>query len=190
MASGERWTSDARTFTEVTRARRGGPIYVIGGPHEARVTIYAQQCRALNLVCALREQDPKLTEKRIAVIGAGAAGVTAASALRAIGVPEEQLVIYERAASPLYTQRASYSRFLHPRLFHWPEAGWEDGTAALPVADWKAGYAAAVRDRILSHCTDLAIEFCTSVHDVGVNDGGAVQVDYRRLHTRAIDHAT
>jgi hypothetical protein len=138
-------------------------------------------------VCAAR--DPKLTEKRIAVIGAGAAGVTAASALRAIGVPAEQVVIYEMAASPLYAQRASYSRFLHPRLFHWPEAGWEDGTAALPVADWEAGYAAAVRDRILSHCADLAIEFCTCVHDVGVKDG-AVRVDYRRLHTRAIDHAT
>jgi hypothetical protein len=175
------WTSDPRLFAEVARSKDGGPIYIIGGPHEPRVTIYSQQCRAINLVCALYDRDPSLTNKHVAVIGAGAAGMTAASALRAIGHPRSRLTIYERAASPLYAQLASYGRFLHPRLFHWPEAGWRDGSADLPVAGWSAAYAAAVRDQILSHCADLPIEFCTSVSDVQDDCPGA-RVSLNRLH--------
>jgi hypothetical protein len=180
-AASHRLISDARTFAEVTRARMGGPIHVIGGPDEARVTIYSQQCRAINLVCALHERDPRLMDKQVAVIGAGAAGMTAASALRAFGLPASRLTIYEQAASPLYTQRASYSRFLHPRLFHWPEAGWKDGITGLPVAGWRAQYAAAVREDILSHCAALAIEFCTEVRELALR-GAGVRVHFRRLH--------
>lgn len=181
VTTGDRWISDARLFAEVTRAKCGGPIHVIGGSQEARVTIYSQQCRAINLVCALRELDPRLTEKSIAVIGAGASGMTAASALRAIGDDEIDLTIYERAASPLYTQRWSYSRFLHPRLFHWPEAGWWHGNAGLPVADWSAGYATAVREEILSRCASPTIEFCTKVEDVQVKNSKP-HVRFSRLH--------
>jgi hypothetical protein len=177
----ELWISEARICAEVTRAKRGGPIHVIGGPREARVTIHSQQCRAINLVCALRERHLDLTKRRVAIVGAGAAGMTAASALRAIGLPEGQLTIYELAASPLYTQRASYSRFLHPRLFHWPEAGWRHDEADLPVGDWEAGYAATVRDLILSSCAGLPIEFCTEVHDVRPVEEVA-RVRFRRLH--------
>jgi hypothetical protein len=154
---------------------------VIGGPREARLTIHSQQCRAINLVCALNERDPRLREKRIAVVGAGAAGLTAATALCALGVPRENLTIYERTASPLHTQRWSYGRFIHPSLFHWPEEGWENEGADLPVADWKAGYAAAVREQILAGCAALPIRFCTVVFDVDENDGAA-RVTYRQLH--------
>lgn len=167
----------------------GGPIHVIGGPNEARVTIYSQQCRAINLVCALRERDPELAGKSIAIVGAGAAGMTAATALRAIGVPERQIAIYECAASPLYTQRASYGRFLHPRLFHWPEPGWDDGRAGLPVADWSAEYAAAVRDRILADCASLPIRFCTYVESME-RRGEHVRIRARPLDHRVPNYAT
>lgn len=183
MTTNEPWISDARLFAEVTRAKVGGPIYVIGGPREARLTIHSQQCRAINLVCALRELERDLHDMEIAVIGAGAAGMTAASALRAVGVPERNLTIYERAASPLYTQRWSYTRFLHPRLFHWPEAGWENGEAGLPLADWCAGYAAAVRERILTTCSALPIKFCTDVQCVAPS-GSRARVTFCPLHYR------
>ena len=53
-------------------------VYVIG--HKAsRVTIYAQQVRALNLIWALNEQNP-LEGKNIVVVGGGIAGVTTAAA--------------------------------------------------------------------------------------------------------------
>lgn len=45
-----RWISEPRIYTEITRSRTGGPVYVIGGPREARLTIYSQQCRAINFV--------------------------------------------------------------------------------------------------------------------------------------------
>jgi hypothetical protein len=189
VTTGDRWISDARLFAEVTRAKCGGPIHVIGGSQEARVTIYSQQCRAINLVCALRELDPRLTEKSIAVIGAGASGMTAASALHAIGVPDEKLTIYERAASPIYVQRWSYSRFLHPRLFHWPEPGWKDGRASLPLADWRAGYAATVREQILSQCAALPIKFCTDVRCVKRDDLRA-EVTIRPLHSTCTETKT
>lgn len=146
------------------------------------MTVHSQQCRAINLVCALRERDPDLTEKRIAIIGAGAAGMTAATALRSLGVREDHLTLYEKAASPMYTQRWSYGRFLHPRLFHWPEAGWRDSQAHLPIADWRAGYAATVRERILAGCVALPIEFCTAVRDVEAK-GEVARVTFRHLHS-------
>jgi hypothetical protein len=176
-----RGISEPRIFTEIARSKKGGPVFVIGGPREARLTIHSQQCRAINLVCALNERDPRLRERRIAVVGAGAAGLTAASALRALGVPRESLTIYERTASPLNTQRWSYGRFIHPRLFHWPEEGWDNEGANLPVADWKAGYAAEVREQILAKCAALPIQFCTVVSDVEASDGAA-EVTYRHLH--------
>ena len=95
----DRWISDARIVAEVTRAKIGGAIHVIGGPREGRVTIYSQQCRAINLVCALREREPDLNEKRVAVIGAGAAGMTAAGAVLAMGLPKSMVTVYEGAAS-------------------------------------------------------------------------------------------
>jgi hypothetical protein len=176
----KRWISDARLLLEVARARSGGPVFVVGGLNEARLTLYSQQCRALNLVCAVREQDPQLADKKVVVVGAGAAGMTAATALRAMGLPGSQLTVFERAASPLYTQRASYTRFLHPRLFHWPDAGWDDPAAALPVAGWRADYAAAARGLILDRCVPLPIKFCTDVRRLTAA-GTAVEVAYRRL---------
>lgn len=181
------WIDEPRIFTEITRSRVGGPVHVIGGPNEFRLTLYSQQCRALNLVCALRQRYDGLEKRRIAVIGAGAAGLTAATALRAIGVPRDHLTIYEQSASPLYTQRWSFKRFLHPRLFHWPERHWDKGQADIPVGDWTAGYAADVREQILSDCTPLDVEFCTLVKDVVPSTGRdeAATVIHRRLDESA-----
>lgn len=181
MGSEDRWISEPRIYTEIARSRKEGPIYVIGGPREARLTIHSQQCRAINLVCALREREPRLTGKRIAIVGAGAAGLTAATALRALGVPAGNLTIFEKTASPLHTQRWSYGRFLHPRLFHWPEEGWRNDGADLPIGDWKAGYAADVREQILAGCAALPILFCTDVFDVEADGAGAL-VTFRHLH--------
>lgn len=177
-----RWISEPRIYTEITRSRAGGPVYVIGGPREARLTIYSQQCRAINLVCALRERESDLTRKRIAVVGAGAAGLTAATALSALGVPDDNLTVFEKTASPIHTQRWSYGRFLHPRLFHWPEAGWRDSQSELPVADWRAEYAADVREQILAGCASFPIEFCTLVSEVK-SHGSVAQVSLRHLHS-------
>jgi hypothetical protein len=182
-----RWISEPRIYTEITRSRVGGPVYVIGGPREARLTIYSQQCRAINLVCALRERESDLTRKRIAIVGAGAAGLTAATALSALGVPDDNLTVFEKTASPIHAQRWSYGRFLHPRLFHWPEAGWRDSQSELPVADWRAEYAADVREQILAGCAPFPIEFCTLVSKIR-SQGSVARVDLRHLHSPWSEH--
>jgi hypothetical protein len=182
-----RWISEPRIYTEITRSKAGGPVYVIGGPREARLTIYSQQCRAINLVCALREHESDLTRKRIAVVGAGAAGLAAATALSALGVPDDNLTVFEKTASPVHTQRWSYGRFLHPRLFHWPEAGWRDSESELPVTDWRAEYAADVREQILAGCAPVPIEFCTLVSEV-TPQKNVTRVTLRHLHSPWREH--
>jgi hypothetical protein len=184
MSEQRQWAHDARLSLEVARDPSRGEVYLIGGPDEARVTIYSQQCRALNLVCALRQRYPGLAQMKIAVVGAGAAGMTAAAALRALDVPEQNLVVYERAARPMITQWASYTRFLHPRLFHWPEPGWRGGDAALPLGGWTAGIAHEVRGRLLAEVEGLPIRFCTEVLDLAQAKDGRVEVTARQLGLR------
>ena len=165
---------DAHAFLAGTRPRDyRGRVYVIGGRGERRVTLYAQQCRALNIVAALSETG---WSGRIAVIGAGSAGLVAAVALSRLGA---DVTVVDRAAAPLHPQRASYTRFLHPRLFHWPESGWDNDDADLPIGTWRAGYADAVREQILSSLGDVEIEYCTEAVDV--LDADAPLVRTRRL---------
>jgi hypothetical protein len=187
MSEPHQWANDARLTLEIARDPSLGAVYLIGGPDEARVTIYSQQCRALNLVCALRQRYPDLKHMSFAVVGAGAAGMTAAAALRALDVPEQNLVVYERAARPLITQWASYTRFLHPRLFHWPEPGWRGGEAALPLGGWKGEIAHEVRGRILANVAGLPIRFCTEVEGLAPKRDGRVEVVSRPLGSRDSD---
>jgi hypothetical protein len=178
---------DAHAFLAGTRppGYRGG-VFVVGGRGERRVTFYAQQCRALNLVAALTEADPELSKRRIAVVGAGAAGMTAGAALRRSGV--ELVRVFDRAAAPLHPQRASPARYLHPRIFHWPEAGWDEPKAALPLASWSADYADSVRRSVLDDVWiphEHELEFCTSVLDV--LDSDRPRVRFRRLGEHAVE---
>lgn len=172
---------DAHAFLEGRRTC-GGPIFVIGGTSERRVTMYSQQCRALNMVAALETvYGAGLKEKRVGIAGAGAAGMTAAAALRALGV--KSVTLYDAAAAPIHPQRASFTRFLHPRLFHWPEAGWDDDDADLPIGGWHAAYADTVRAEILSTCGDLQIQYCTTVDDITASNDEA-QMHVRELESR------
>ncbi len=56
----------------------GRPNLYVVGCFERRVTFYTQQVRALNLVYAIAGRMPR--DPAVAVIGAGAAGITAAVA--------------------------------------------------------------------------------------------------------------
>ncbi|MDA0173970.1 NAD(P)/FAD-dependent oxidoreductase [Solirubrobacter taibaiensis] len=188
MASPSTHFPDAHAFLAGARALRyRGPVYVVGGRGELRVTFYAQQCRALNIVAAMLQTRPELPDLAaaetaddgdggVAVIGAGVAGMTAAAALARLGV---RVRVYDRTAAPLSPQRASLTRYLHPRLFHWPEAGWDDDRASLPIGSWTAGYADAVRERVLLELGGPKIRFCTNV--VRVVDGERPEVEMRSL---------
>src|SRR5689334_6768797 len=59
-------------------------LYVIGC-FERRITLYSQQVRALNLIWALADQGKLKNGTSVLVIGAGAAGLTAAAGAAKLG---------------------------------------------------------------------------------------------------------
>src|SRR4051812_48144348 len=59
-------------------------VYLLGCL-ERRVTLFSQQMRALNLIYSLFEEERVGTGDRVAVVGGGAAGLTAAVAAALCG---------------------------------------------------------------------------------------------------------
>lgn len=110
-------------------------VYVLGCL-DRRVTIYSQQVRALNLAAMLFASGKLGAGDPVAVIGAGAAGLTCAAGLDRLGAA---VTLLEAAPEPLHLFSCGAKRWLHPRVYDWPSAGWEDARAGLPVLDWAAG---------------------------------------------------
>ncbi len=115
--------------------RASSRVYILGS-FERLITIYSQQMRALNLVAALATAYPhREGGSRLAVIGGGPAGSTAALAAAYVGY---EVTIFEEH-EPFWTFRAASQRWVHPRLFEWPDAEWFRRTAGLPFLNWQAG---------------------------------------------------
>jgi hypothetical protein len=122
-------------------------VFVLGGPHESRVTVVAQQTRAVNLAWALHRTGRLTPACRIGVVGAGAAGATFAAAASLLGA---RVTLFDEHEEPITTQRWSFDRYLHPNLFDWPVEGWDEKDAGLPVVNWSAGRSAMVRLHMLA----------------------------------------
>jgi alpha-D-ribose 1-methylphosphonate 5-triphosphate synthase subunit PhnH len=118
------------------------------GTFDRRITFYSQQVRALRLVHALSRPGKLKSTDHIAVVGAGAAGVTAALGLALLG---NDVMLYDPADSILQLQSAS-PRLLHPHIYGWPGLGSLDDRAGLPMLDWSAGNGGEV-------CTRLQADF-------------------------------
>jgi len=118
------------------------------GAFDRRITFYSQQVRALRLAHALSRPGNLRPTDNIAVVGAGAAGVTAALGLALLG---NDVMLYDPAASILQLQSAS-PRLLHPHIYEWPGLGSLDDRAGLPVLDWSANHGGTV-------CTQLQADF-------------------------------
>jgi tetratricopeptide (TPR) repeat protein len=120
-------------------------IFILGSL-ERRVTLYSQQVRALNLIHALLTTERLKKGQHVAVLGGGAAGLTAAAGAALHGC---SVTVLERMHTLLPIFRNSQKRLLHPHLYDWPEEGWENEHAGLPVLDWSAGVASTVASQIL-----------------------------------------
>jgi hypothetical protein len=133
-------------------------VYVLGS-FARRVTLYSQQVRALNLIFAL--QSAKILRKgtKVAVIGGGAAGLTAAvAAARA----KANVWIFDRLQGPMELQQNNRQRWLHPFIYDWPYLDefadkanvtvppYKGDDANLPLLTWSADYAANVAQEIVS----------------------------------------
>lgn len=120
-------------------------VYFVG-PFARRVNFMSQQARALNLVWALAEDGILKDYPRVAIVGAGLTGLTAAAALIAKKCP---LSIFAMNDSEVLVQRLSKHRFIHPTINYWPETELNP-TTNLPFFDWIAGSCSDVMNSILS----------------------------------------
>lgn len=126
----------------------GKPGLYVLGCYDDRITFFSQQTRALNLVWALSEQNYLSDASRIAVIGGGAAGLTAASCI-ALAADHVVVDLYEARNELLELQSVSMRRSLDPHIYGWPERGSTLSNAELPILDWQAGPARTVRSSLI-----------------------------------------
>jgi hypothetical protein len=142
-------------------------VFVLGS-FEQRVTVYAQQVRALNLVDAILSRGLLQDTGSVAIVGGGAAGITAAVALARAAPGLKKLDLFESRSNVLELQHHS-NRYLHPHSYDWPNAGSDNPDAGLPLMNWTAGPAGTVaatlraqfddacRSSILSFQPDLGV---------------------------------
>jgi NADPH-dependent 2,4-dienoyl-CoA reductase/sulfur reductase-like enzyme len=127
----------------------------VGLREAARVTLYTQQVRALNLAWALKTVGEIRSGTRAVVVGGGAAGLTVAAALAHL---EAHVTVLEKEADVLPLQRNCYKRHLHPRIYDWPLPESKQASARLPLLTWRAGMARDVAFAIESGFEELAYQ--------------------------------
>ena len=127
-------------------------LYVIGSFAKS-VTVYSQQVRAINLIDAMCGLGRLKRSSRVALIGGGIAGLTAAAALKTIGV---SVTIFEKASSLIPVQRNSGQRYIHPRIYDWPIRSIDETNARLPIMNWEAGRASDVAQELENEWNQIA----------------------------------
>jgi len=150
-------------------------IYVLG-TFETALTIYSQQLRALNLVWAIAESAKANRIQRVAVIGGGVAGITAAAGFLHKGVKE--VWVFEKRASLCPLQTGSDTRWVHPKIYDWPNEDSRLPTAALPLLNWNAGRASDMAVEVLDRWETLV----QNARDRGREVHIYLNVNHLRLH--------
>ncbi|MGO8995282.1 MAG: FAD-dependent oxidoreductase [Polyangiaceae bacterium] len=135
-------------------------VYTLGSL-EKRLSVRSQQVRALNLVEALFATNTLRAGQVFAVVGGGAAGLTAAVRAAERGA---KVVVIEKHHGLLPILSGCEQRLLHPHLYDWPADGWEAEDAGLPILDWPAGSARSVADRMAEEFARAQQRFGIMVH--------------------------
>jgi hypothetical protein len=115
------------------------------GCFENRVTLYSQQVRALNLVDAILDQGLLRNHGKVAIVGGGAAGITAAAGLAKAAPALLKIDLFEGRDDILEYQHGS-RRYLHPHIYDWPAERTDEVDAGLPILNWRAELAGGVAD--------------------------------------------
>jgi hypothetical protein len=118
------------------------------GCFDKRVTVFSQQVRALNLVAAILDQHMVREDGRVATVGAGAAGITAAVGFAKAAEGLKAIHVYEADKEVLHLQQTS-GRYLHPHNYDWPAGSAANDVAGLPILNWTAGAACDVQAHLV-----------------------------------------
>ena len=121
-------------------------VYLLGCL-ERRVTLLSQQVRALNLIYSLFTEGRVNAGDDIAVVGGGAAGLTAAAAAAICGC---QVTLLEKG-NLLGLIANCDKRWVHPHVYDWPAPGSLKAHAdELEVMTWHADTAASVAKQLIA----------------------------------------
>ena len=126
-------------------------VYILGS-FDYKKTIHTQQKRAVALVNSLSRFDEIGATKRVAVIGGGAGGMTAARAAASKGA---SVAIFEKQNELAPLQSRNTQRIVHPNIYDWPEGGALREESELPFLNWSAG----VCDEVFSKITREFLEY-------------------------------
>lgn len=118
--------------------RLGKNVFSLGCTERHRITLYYQQVRAFNLVYALEKKGLLEKHTKICILGAGPAGVAAASSAALLGaevllLEKEHEILGVLGTGPQQNKR----RLFHPTLDKWPALDWLNDKKDLPLYDWE-----------------------------------------------------
>jgi hypothetical protein len=143
-------------FFELTEGRKDLSGVFVLGCFEHQVSIRHQQVRALNLIYSLCNANRLNGHKRIAIIGGGFAGLTAAAAAL---WKRANVDLFDENQSLLWMQRSCKHRWLHPNMSDWPDNRAREACAGLPFLDWEAGWASEVVQQIDGRWENIASKY-------------------------------
>jgi len=141
-------------------------VYAVGLAAK-RITLADQQRRAVNLVWALLVEGRVKAPERLAIIGGGVAGVTAAAYAVYAGL---QVDLFDEHNETFTIQRGS-SRWLHPNIYDWPRGTWRQSETSLPCMNWKAGPAGDVIATLRAQWSELLKDSRLRFHPMVRIDG-------------------
>lgn len=135
-------------------------LYIIGSL-ERGLTVYNQQLRAHNLIWSLWELEKRgrTTIGRVAVVGGGIAGLTAAACLLSLFETGVSVTLFEQLWDLCPLQQGSDNRWLHPRIYGWPSEGSRAPGASLPVLNWSEGRASDIARTVVNEFGKFANAF-------------------------------
>jgi len=143
--------NDSTKIVEQSQVTGSVNTFILGNT-DKRVTFSTQQTRAFNLVWALWVEKIIKKKSKVAVIGGGLAGMTAAAALNIKGA---SVTLYHDKENLMNVQEKSVHRYIHPNIYDWPQKGCEIANTDFPCMNWSAAFANRVLEQIEDRWNEL-----------------------------------
>ncbi len=140
-------------FTEAYRLQSFANVYVVGS-YDFKKTVAVQQLRSAVLSIGVGAKLGS-SQKRVAIVGGGFAGITAAATFMQLG---HQVEIFEKQHQELSIQRDCIDRYIHPDLYDWPVSP-GDANLAISGIKWRANKAYLVCCDVIKSFNQIQRQF-------------------------------